>query len=80
MGQVPYVYIMLYMCPVGVANTEENRRVYREMLFTAPQDITDSISAVILFHETLYQKCGDGVPFIEVFKKRNIIPGTIILY
>ena len=61
---------------VGLENTEENRRAYRELLFTAPQDITGSISAVILFHETVYQKTGEGVPFMEVFKKRNIIPGA----
>lgn len=60
---------------IGVENVEENRRQYREMLFTAPPEITDSISAVILFHETVYQKTKDGTPFMELFNKRNIIPG-----
>lgn len=33
------------------------------------------MSGVILFHETVYQKTADGVPFIEVLKKKGIIPG-----
>ncbi|KAI6660301.1 Fructose 16 bisphosphate aldolase [Oopsacas minuta] len=60
---------------VGIENTEENRRAYRELLFTAPQEVTDSISAVILFHETVYQKTKEGVLFVDILKKRNIIPG-----
>ena len=61
---------------VGIENTEESRRAYRELLFTSPQDIPQSISAVILFHETLYQKTKQGVPFVEILKQRNIIPGA----
>lgn len=37
--------------------------------------MSESISGVILFHETLYQKTDDGTPFVEVLKKRGIIPG-----
>lgn len=60
---------------IGVENTEENRRAYRQLLFTADESLNDRISGVILFHETLYQKTDDGVPFVEVLKNRCIIPG-----
>ncbi|CAG0920697.1 unnamed protein product [Notodromas monacha] len=60
---------------IGVENTEENRRLYRQLLFTADDAVTQNISGVILYHETLYQKTDDGTPFVEVLKKKNIIPG-----
>ncbi|VVC35426.1 Aldolase-type TIM barrel,Fructose-bisphosphate aldolase, class-I [Cinara cedri] len=60
---------------IGVENTEENRRAYRQLLFTADDSLNDRISGVILFHETLYQKTDDGVPFVEILKNRCIIPG-----
>ncbi len=56
-------------------NNEENRRAYRELLFTSDDVLSQNISGVILFHETVYQKTADGVPFIEVLKKKGIIPG-----
>lgn len=61
--------------PIGLENIEENRRMYREVLFTAPDDVAKYISGVIMFHETFYQKTEDGVPFVEVLKKKGIIPG-----
>ncbi|XP_012528410.2 fructose-bisphosphate aldolase [Monomorium pharaonis] len=60
---------------VNVENTEENRRAYRQLLFTTAKDVGQHISGVILFHETLYQKADDGTPFVELLKQRNIIPG-----
>lgn len=60
---------------IGLENTEENRRKYRELLFTTDKKIGDYISGVILFHETLYQKTSTGVPFVELLKERGIIPG-----
>ncbi|KAI9580920.1 hypothetical protein GQX74_013468 [Glossina fuscipes] len=60
---------------IGVENTEENRRQYRQLLFTSDPSLGESISGVILFHETLYQKTDDGTPFVELLKQRNIIPG-----
>ncbi|KAL1489453.1 hypothetical protein ABEB36_014346 [Hypothenemus hampei] len=60
---------------IGVENTEENRRKYRQLLFTTCPTIGDYISGVILFHETLYQKADDGTPFPELLKQRGIIPG-----
>ncbi|KAG8272843.1 fructose-bisphosphate aldolase [Homalodisca vitripennis] len=60
---------------IGVENTEENRRLYRQLLFSTDPKVGENISGVILFHETLYQKADDGTPFVELLKKRGIIPG-----
>lgn len=61
---------------INVENTEDNRRAYRQLLFTSAKDaISQHISGVILFHETLYQKADDGTPFVELLKQRNILPG-----
>ena len=59
---------------VNVESTEENRRAYREMLFTTP-GLPEFVSGVILFDETLRQKTKDGVNFAEYLKKNGIIPG-----
>merc|ERR1712137_43311 len=60
---------------IGVENTEENRRAYRELLFLSDAAVAENISGVILFHETLYQKAADGTPFPEILKSRGILPG-----
>jgi len=60
---------------IGVENTEENRRAYRELLFLSDAAVNENISGVILFHETLYQKAADGTPFAEILKNRGILPG-----
>ena len=59
---------------VGVESTEENRRAYREMLFTTPK-LSDSVSGVILFDETLRQSTKDGVNFGKYLEGNGIIPG-----
>src|SRR6201997_3257678 len=59
---------------IKLESTEEHRRLYREMLFTAP-GAADSISGVILYDETIRQKTKDGVPFPEYLTKLGIIPG-----
>ena len=59
---------------VNVECNEENRRAYREMLFTTP-GVPEFVSGVILFDETLRQKTKDGVNFGEYLKKNGIIPG-----
>src|SRR5436190_10992587 len=59
---------------VKVECTEENRRAYRELLFTTPR-ISDYVSGVILFDETLRQKTKDGQPFAAYFEKNGVIPG-----
>lgn len=60
---------------IGVENTEENRRCYRELLFTADASVAENISGVILFHETFYQKTKDGTPFVKILKDKGIISG-----
>jgi fructose-bisphosphate aldolase class I len=59
---------------IKVENTEENRRTYREMLFTA-SGIGEHISGVIMYDETLRQKTRTGVPFPELLAKQGIVPG-----
>jgi fructose-bisphosphate aldolase, class I len=59
---------------LGIPTTEEMRRAYREMLFTAPS-IGDFFSGVILFDETIRQSTKDGTPFAKVLLNAGIIPG-----
>jgi len=59
---------------INVENTEPNRRAYRELLFTT-EGWGEYCSGVILYEETLYQKCEDGTPFVDVIKKAGVIPG-----
>jgi len=59
---------------IKLDSTEEHRRLYREMLFTAPA-AADSISGVILYDETIRQKTKDGTAFPEYLTKLGIIPG-----
>ena len=59
---------------VGVDNSEENRRAYREMLLTTPK-LGDYISGAILFDETIRQSTKGGVPFTKVMMDNGIIPG-----
>jgi len=63
------------LSPLGLENTEENRRIYRQLLFTGSEELTNYISGVIMFEETFYQKTDDGTSFVELLKKKNIIPG-----
>ncbi|XP_059370662.1 fructose-bisphosphate aldolase C-A-like isoform X2 [Carassius carassius] len=60
---------------IGVENNEENRRLYRQVLFTADDRIDNCIGGVIFFHETLYQKSDDGVPFAKMIKDKGIAIG-----
>lgn len=59
---------------VGVESTEETRRDYRELLFTAP-GIEECISGVILYDETLRQSSSGGEKFPQLLEKRGIVPG-----
>jgi len=59
---------------IHLESTEENRRAYREMLFTAPE-ASQYISGVILFDETIRQKTKDGTPFPTYLAKNKMIPG-----
>lgn len=59
---------------LGIPQTEEARRAYREMLVTAP-GLGDSISGAILYDETIRQQKKDGTPFVQVLVAAGIIPG-----
>jgi len=59
---------------IKVENVEENRRAYRDMLFTT-KGLGQYISGVILYDETLRQKSADGTPFVELLKKQGILSG-----
>lgn len=61
---------------VGIENTAENRRKYRQMLFETPGN-EKYLSAAILDPETLYQTSDNsGKAFPEVLTERNIVPGV----
>src|SRR5256885_7289471 len=59
---------------IGVDSTEENRRAYRELLFTT-EGAEEYISGVILFDETIRQSGSDGTPFPKLLESKGIIPG-----
>merc|ERR1711970_663414 len=63
------------LADVQLENTDENRRKYRQLLFTTDKSYANNISDIILFHETLYQKADDGRPFVDLIKGLGIIPG-----
>lgn len=60
---------------ISVENTEENRRLYRQLLFSTDPKVAQNIGGVILFHETLYQKADDGTPFVKMIQDLGILPG-----
>ncbi len=59
---------------IKLDSTEEHRRTYREMLFTAP-GAAEFISGVILYDETIRQKTRDGRPFPQFLSGLGIVPG-----
>src|SRR5450432_3198375 len=59
---------------IKLESTEENRRTYREMLFTAP-GAQEYISGVIMYDETLRQKTKDGAPFTSYLAQHGMLPG-----
>jgi fructose-bisphosphate aldolase, class I len=59
---------------IGVESTEENRRAYRDLLFTT-EGVEEFISGVIMFDETIRQTTEDGTPFAQLLESRGIIPG-----
>lgn len=60
---------------ISVTSTEESRRDYREMLFSAKEAMTNHISGVILYDETLRQKAKDGTPLAAMIKAAGAVPG-----
>jgi len=59
---------------VGIEDTVDNRRAYRELLLATP-GVANYLSGAILFDETIRQKTSDGTPFAEYMKKLGMIPG-----
>ena len=59
---------------IGVESTEENRRAYRDMLFTT-EGAAEHISGVILYDETIRQSTADGTPFPKYLEQQGVIPG-----
>ena len=59
---------------IGVESTEENRRAYRDLLFTTP-GAEEYISGVILYDETIRQNALDGTPFPKLLESKGVIPG-----
>lgn len=59
---------------LGIPQTEEARRAYRELIVTTPR-LGDSISGAILFEETIRQRTHDGTPFLNLLANKGIIPG-----
>jgi fructose-bisphosphate aldolase, class I len=60
---------------IGAVNTEDNRRDYREMLFSAEDGMKNSISGVILYDETIRQKAKNGKPLVDLIKAAGAVPG-----
>jgi fructose-bisphosphate aldolase, class I len=59
---------------IDVESTEENRRSYRDLLFTT-EGAEEFISGVILYDETIRQSSADGTPFPKLLERKGIIPG-----
>ena len=59
---------------IGVENTEDNRRDYRELMFRSAA-MKDYVSGVILFDETIWQNAADGTPLVKLITDAGSIPG-----
>ncbi|MBN3946993.1 MAG: fructose-bisphosphate aldolase class I [Nostoc sp. NMS7] len=59
---------------LGIPQTEEARRAYRELIITTP-GLGEYISGAILYDETIHQQTPDGTPFVQVIINAGIIPG-----
>ena len=60
---------------IGVDNTEDNRRDYRELLFRSTEGMRNHVSGVILYDETIWQKAKDGTPLVKLIQQAGAIPG-----
>ena len=61
----------------GISNSEENRRLYRELFFGTP-DIEKYVSGVILYDETFWQKSNSGKTYPNFLAEKDILPGIKI--
>ncbi len=62
------------LASIDVESTEENRRAWRQLLFTT-EGFGEFISGVILYDETIRQSADDGRTFVEVLTDEDVIPG-----
>jgi fructose-bisphosphate aldolase class I len=62
------------LAAVGLESTEPRRRAYRELLFTT-EGLSDHVSGIILYDETIRQRAADGRPFPELLSAAGLIPG-----
>jgi fructose-bisphosphate aldolase, class I len=60
---------------IGVENTENNRRDYREMMFRTTEAMSKHISGVILYDETIRQNAKDGTPLVKLITAAGALPG-----
>jgi len=60
--------------PLGIAETPEMHRQYRDMIVTTPR-LGECISGAILYDETIRQKTNAGLPFAQALEQAGIIPG-----
>jgi fructose-bisphosphate aldolase class I len=60
---------------IKVENTEENRRDYRELMFSTDEAMKNYVSGVILFDETLRQKAKNGTPLVAMIAATGAVPG-----
>src|SRR6478672_561446 len=60
---------------IGVENSEDNRRDYREMMFRTNEAMSKFVSGVILYDETIRQKAKDGTPLVKLIEKAGALPG-----
>jgi len=59
---------------LGIPQTVEARRAYRELIVTTPR-LGECIGGAILYDETIRQQESDGTPFIKVLIEAGIVPG-----
>jgi fructose-bisphosphate aldolase class I len=59
---------------LGIPQTEETRRTWRELIVTTP-GLAESISGAILYDETIRQSTNAGTPFAQALVERGIVPG-----
>ena len=60
---------------IGVESTATTRRDYRELLFRSTEAMTNHVSGVILYDETIWQDAADGTPLVELIAAAGAVPG-----
>src|SRR5437764_5502528 len=60
---------------IGVENSEDNRRDYREMMFRTNEAMSKYVSGVILYDETIRQKAKNGTPLVKLIEQAGAVPG-----